>query len=145
MKTEPDGSPEDNNKLRKAFTTSFTTSNISDLDKRFFILYYSILVFIFANSIGSYQNKKANSIILIIGISLSVFASVLSIIMILIEMHHTLKKKFKTQIYATLYIITGTVIILTDPKVLSLFSQANLSSSSQCIFLLFPYFLLGSR
>ena len=145
MKTEPDGIPEDNNKVKKVFTTSFTPSNISDLDKRFFILYYSILVFIFANSIGSYQNRKANSIILIIGLSLSVFASVLSIIMILIEMHQTLKKHFKTRIYSALYIITGTVIVLTDPKVLSLLSQTNLSSASQCRFLLFPYYLLGSR
>lgn len=145
MQTEPDGIAEDNNKVGKVLTTSFTTSNLPDLDKRFFILYYSILVFICANSIGSYRNRRTNSIILIIGLSLSVFTSVLSITMIVIEMNHILKKKFKDRIYTTLYTITGLVIIITDPQVLSLLSQTNLSSSSSSIFLLFPYFLLGSR
>lgn len=123
--------------------SKFTVTSFNCLDKKFYLIYFSILIYVFVNSIRSFV--EYNSIkFLVVGIILSTVVALTSLIFILNEQRSSLSLKIRFRFYLGFYSATGLVIVISDPQVLGFFSRDSSNYDSSCVLLLFPFTLTGA-
>ena len=131
--------------LSKESTTPTMENRIFALDKRFYLLYYSLLFFIFSNAIGYYKVNGDSAEVLIVGVITSVSILLASLILILIQYNQELPGDTSKAMYAMLYFSTGIIIVISDPQVVSLFSDNSDYPENSCLLLLAFLSAIGSK
>lgn len=144
VQTEID-KPEFERGISKESTQSIPDLIVFELDRRFYILYFTIPLFILANSIGFYNSYGETEEVLVIGLAFSIAIAIFSLIFMMIEQHGSLNKEYTIIVYACMYFITGLIIIVTDPEVILFFENSSKKYVNSSFFLLFLLTLLGSK
>jgi 3'5'-cyclic nucleotide phosphodiesterase len=126
-------------------TRSFPEFRVIELDKTFYIMYYSILAFIFSNSIGFYLVIDESIPVLILGIVTSIFITLVSILIFIREKNRLLSNEAIISMCLVLYMATGFAIIITDPQVVVLISGTVNSTHNLNFLLLMCLYTIGSK
>lgn len=137
-----------NGTLNRSSSKDSTTTvqpNLFNLDSRFYLLYYSLLIFIFCNAIGFYKVHKDAAPVLIIGLITSVAVLVSSLLLILMLQRNDFPAVTATAMYAVLYFMTGLVIIISDPQAVLLFTSLEKNLPNSNLFLLALLSIVGAK
>ena len=106
-----------------------TREKIIEIDNRFYIMYYIMLLSILTNPIV-YYNTNESSNVLIIGMVLIVSLFIFSLGIILSLQNCAANELRSRLFFVFLYCVTGIVIIFTEPNIIVLLSGTGASHAT---------------
>lgn len=119
--------------------------NYIKITNKFFFMYYTILLSLLANIIIYYYSNSNADISMVTGLVLISSLLIISLSMILLQQFCLIDEGKNRLMFAVLYLITGLVIVFTEPRIVLKISQVDGGTDYFHGYVMIAYIGVGAR